>query len=284
MNYLDFKNRKALLVTKHQKEKVIAPLLHNAFGISLDSSKNIDTDSLGTFTGEVQRIGVPQEAAKNKIALAFDLYDHEIIIASEGSFFPNPQFPLSTMNHELILLYDRKNDVFVDGQFYTSNCTYFKNDFTDQDVALKFCLENDFPKYGVILSVIDFSKNWLIDKEVDSKESFLKSFKHLKDHSKNGVVKVECDLRAHRNPQRMLNIEKAALNLVANMNSFCPQCNKPGFAIRKRNKGLPCGDCGFPTNEIKENVFICQCCQYENIENLSSIKSGNPMYCDRCNP
>lgn len=44
-----FSGRRLLIVTKHQKEEVIAPLLEKALGVSCFVSKDFDTDSLGTF-------------------------------------------------------------------------------------------------------------------------------------------------------------------------------------------------------------------------------------------
>ena len=50
-----FQNRQLLIATKHNKERVIAPLLEEALGVTCVVNDTFDTDTLGTFTGEVER-------------------------------------------------------------------------------------------------------------------------------------------------------------------------------------------------------------------------------------
>lgn len=86
-----FYNRKALLVTKHNKEKVILPLLKEALGLDIEIAAKVDTDQFGTFTGEVERPDTQRNTAKLKIFKAFELYpETEIAIASEGAFYLHP--------------------------------------------------------------------------------------------------------------------------------------------------------------------------------------------------
>ena len=50
-----FSGRRLLIVTKHEKEAIIAPLLEEALGVTCFVTKEFDTDSLGTFSGEIAR-------------------------------------------------------------------------------------------------------------------------------------------------------------------------------------------------------------------------------------
>jgi len=52
---LVFENRKLIIATKHDKERVIAPLVNKYLGINKTFTTDFDTDSLGTFTGEIER-------------------------------------------------------------------------------------------------------------------------------------------------------------------------------------------------------------------------------------
>ena len=61
-----FSDRKLLIVTKHEKEKVIAPILEKALGLTCHVVQNFDTDTLGTFTGEIDRKKSPIETAIDK--------------------------------------------------------------------------------------------------------------------------------------------------------------------------------------------------------------------------
>lgn len=103
-----FEGRKILIVTKHQKEKVIAPLLEKELGLRCFISEKFDTDSLGTFSGEIPRKNDPLTTLKQKCELAMELEGFELAIATEGSFGNHPSIFFAVANDELILLYDKK--------------------------------------------------------------------------------------------------------------------------------------------------------------------------------
>lgn len=50
-----FEGRKLLIATKHKKENVISPLMEKEFNVISEINSLFDTDTLGTFTGEVDR-------------------------------------------------------------------------------------------------------------------------------------------------------------------------------------------------------------------------------------
>ena len=50
-----FAGRNLLIASKHKKERVIAPFVVEALGIKDVFISDFDTDSLGTFTGEISR-------------------------------------------------------------------------------------------------------------------------------------------------------------------------------------------------------------------------------------
>ncbi|HSM26634.1 MAG TPA: hypothetical protein VK855_00855, partial [Thioalkalivibrio sp.] len=55
--------RTLVLLTRHGKERVIAPMLESALGCRVDLVDGFDTDQLGTFTREIPRAGTQLEAA-----------------------------------------------------------------------------------------------------------------------------------------------------------------------------------------------------------------------------
>ena len=61
-----FQNRKLLIATKHQKERVIAPILERALGVICFVDETYDTDVLGTFTGEIEREHDPITTVREK--------------------------------------------------------------------------------------------------------------------------------------------------------------------------------------------------------------------------
>lgn len=50
-----FQGRKLLIATKHEKEKAIASIFEKELGVKCFVAPNLDTDTLGTFTGEIER-------------------------------------------------------------------------------------------------------------------------------------------------------------------------------------------------------------------------------------
>ena len=108
-----FNGRKVVIATKHQKEQVIGPALQEAFGMEYIVSEKLDTDLLGTFTGEVERVLTPVEAARQKCILALSECDADFAIGSEGSFGPHPTLYFLPADEEILLLVDRKRELEI---------------------------------------------------------------------------------------------------------------------------------------------------------------------------
>ena len=77
-----FEGRKLIIATKHGKETVIAPLIESALGLICFVSENFDTDSLGTFTGEIERELDPLATLRKKCLLAMESSGNDLGIAS----------------------------------------------------------------------------------------------------------------------------------------------------------------------------------------------------------
>jgi hypothetical protein len=106
-----FSNREIVIVTMHQKEKIIGPILREQTGMIPLVSQGVNTDAFGMFSGERSRTGTPGEAALGKIDAAVKTHpQYSLFLASEGSFFPSPHIPFFTLNEELLLLKDLKNN------------------------------------------------------------------------------------------------------------------------------------------------------------------------------
>lgn len=85
-----FEGRKLVIATKHQKEQVLSPLLSHSLGVHVIVPNNLDTDLLGTFSGEVERKHDPITTARLKCQWAMDLTNCDLAVASEGSFGSHP--------------------------------------------------------------------------------------------------------------------------------------------------------------------------------------------------
>jgi hypothetical protein len=87
-----------IIPTKHAKAQAIMKSFWDILGASVIEYA-VDTDRLGTFTGEVERIGTALECAKRKCKWSLEMLGDsaEYLLASEGSFGPHP-FNVATLN------------------------------------------------------------------------------------------------------------------------------------------------------------------------------------------
>jgi hypothetical protein len=77
-------------VTKHQKEEAISPLLKKTLGVTCFVSKDFDTDSLGTFSGEIARNDDALTTLKKKCLNGIQAEGFDLAVATEGSFGNHP--------------------------------------------------------------------------------------------------------------------------------------------------------------------------------------------------
>ena len=108
-----FQDRKLIIVTKHEKEKAIAPFLEKSLGVSCFVNENFDTDILGTFTGEIERELDPIATARQKCLMAMELTNCDLGIASEGSFGPHPTIFFVSADDEFLIFIDKKNNLEI---------------------------------------------------------------------------------------------------------------------------------------------------------------------------
>ena len=277
-----FKGRKIIIATKHQKEKVIAPLFENGIKVKCIVPENFDTDLFGTFTGEIERSLDPISTIRKKCLSAMNLYNCEIGVASEGSFGPHPTLGFINVNEELIIFIDKKNKIEV-----LSRELSLKTNFDGQNVfseleLIEFAKRTKFPSHGLILKA----------KHIKGFEIF-KDFKNLKELKmifnnlikKSYTISIETDMRAMNNPTRMKVIQLATKKIIEKLKTHCPNCNMIGFEIVESISGLPCQLCAMPTRSSLKHVYACKKCEFKKEKKYPNKKfTEDPMYCDFCNP
>ena len=277
-----FENRKIVLLTKHKKEKAIKILLEKETGGELVVESRFDTDKLGTFSREIKRPKSQLDTARMKIKRGMKRLRIDIGIASEGSFGSHPYAHIP-WNVELVLLYDKKENMEIYGVYEGSETNYAHIKTDSLEEALKFAEQIGFPEHFLILRPDDgYSKH--IVKDIDSVVKLKDTFHWCLTKSRSGNVFIETDMRAHANPTRMKNIEKATQDLITKLMNFCPECGAPGFIIKEAIKGLPCERCGLSSEMTLKYLYSCHKCKHEQEQLYPRGQYASAQYCDYCNP
>ncbi len=277
-----FNNRTLVIATMHQKEQVIQPILESNLGCICFVPKKIDTDKLGTFSGEIKRLDDPIAAARKKCYIAMKLTNTDLAVASEGSFGPHPSYFFINTDDEFLIFIDRKNELEIVVRELSLDTNLNGAYITTEDELKDFAEKAKFPSHGLILRK---SESVLTDiyKGITSWEELTNKFNLLKNKAEK--VYLETDMRAMFNPTRMEVIRKLTKKLVDKINSNCPKCLTPGFGVTDVKLGLPCSQCFFPTKSVKSHVFSCSKCYYSEEKLFPNKKEiEDPMYCDVCNP
>lgn len=275
------RERDVAIATMHGKERVIAPLLEAAFGMQCIVS-GVNTDQLGTFSGEVERILSPLDAARQKCFLAMEITGYDMAIASEGSFGAHPTIPFAQANEEVVFLIDNKTGAEFVGRTLTTKTNMSGEQISTYAEALRFARRIGFPRHGMILR-----------REKDSRDIFLKGISDLKVFrtaileflDQYNSLWLETDMRAMYNPTRMEAIAEATENLIKRLRSECPDCSYPNYWIDQVVPGLPCSQCGLPTRSTLGHKYLCKNCDHQALKYFPNKKmEEEPMYCDHCNP
>jgi hypothetical protein len=288
MNHIDnsfiqtLKSERSAFLTRHEKEKLIAPIFHENFGCAVIHVDSIDTDTLGTFTREIPRHGTQREAARKKAELGAKLTNCRFGIGSEGSFIADPWTGMMPWNLEILLLLDTLSGYEIAGIAQGPSMS-MHHELEDLEALNKFAAQAGFPSHHLIIRPDD-GEQTVIAKGINNKDQLRIAFDDAMSKSTRQQVFVENDLRAHCNPTRQAMIINSAKNLVERLNSHCPLCQHPDFWVSQREGGLPCRDCGKPTRVSKAEIWLCAICNYVESRQLRSESYAEPMQCDFCNP
>lgn len=274
-----FEDRKVVIATKHKKEQAIGPLLKEAFGMEPIIPEDFDTDVLGTFTGEMERILSPIETAREKCLLALAQCDADIAIGSEGSFGPHPTLYFLPADEEYLVLVDRKNELEITVKSCSLQTNYASYEMDSEVKLTDFLQQVKFPSHGLHVK----SSGGYIEKGITSENQLNEAI--LEAIYRYGTYTLETDMRAMNNPTRMSFIQELTQKLVDKMKRCCPSCQRPGFSLTDVIKGLLCSCCSLPTKSVKAVIYTCQGCHYtQYIDFPDSKVTEDPMFCDFCNP
>lgn len=268
-------------LTQHGKESLIGPVLQNALGCTIFRAEGYDTDLLGTFSGETQRLTGQLETARRKARIGMEITTSSLGMASEGAFMPDPFGGLIPWNIEILVWIDDENQLEIIGMAQGPAISFHRAIRNTSDLE-KFALEASFPGHHLTLRP-ESETDPRVRKGLSNKNSLELAFAECLQESNNKVVYAENDHRAFCNPTRQSMIRLAAEDLVKKIQSYCPSCTMPGFSITEHIPGLRCSSCGSATKLAKSYVWRCSVCCYQS-ERSSNLLLADPSRCDFCNP
>lgn len=277
-----FSSRRLLIVTKHKKEEVIAPLLEETLGVTCFVAKDFDTDSLGTFSGEIARKDDALITLRKKCWEGMKSEGFDLALATEGSFGNHPTVFFAPANDEFIMLVDQKHNLEIIERVLSMETNFDSSEIHTKEELKIFLDKVQFPSHGVILK--DAAENWTkIYKGITDYDSVEKIYDEIVAITNSCFI--ETDMRAMFNPTRNKIIKEVSLKLINKLRSVCPECLYPGFGVVESEAGLLCNSCSMPTRSILAHIFKCQHCHYKSkVLYPNGKETEDPMYCDFCNP
>lgn len=277
-----FEGRKLLIASKHQKEQVIAPLVIQELGINEVLVSDFDTDTLGTFSGEIDRKDDPITTVRKKCLQAMKHANCDLAIANEGSFGQHPSYFLYAANEEFMIFMDSKNKFEIIARHISTETNFDAKEITSEEDLFAFCEKVQFPSHAVILRPAEKDYTQIF-KGIQDVTELKEAYKQL--ISTYSSAYIETDMRAHMNPSRMKVIEEVTKKLMAKIQHSCPSCSMPGFDITEAKAGLPCQQCHLPTRSTLSHTYSCLACGHQEEKKYPrEIAWEDPMYCDFCNP
>ncbi|MCX7633719.1 MAG: hypothetical protein N2Z22_10345, partial [Turneriella sp.] len=193
---------RVVIATRHGKANAVRPAFDRFLQAKIQTVR-ADTDSLGTFTGEIPRRLSPLASAVEKCRMAHQATGARYCLGSEGSFGPHPHMPFLPANHEILAFTD-----FVFGYTVFEQVLVFETNFaaatvTSLEELRQFAQKAKFPSHALVLRSTAAEPQITIVKGIVSWESLKAHFTRIQKKSATGQVAVETDMRAHKNPTRM---------------------------------------------------------------------------------
>jgi hypothetical protein len=254
-----YTNLRVGLATMHGKERAVAPPFRRIMGAEVVVAPNLDTDELGTFSGEVPRPDALVETALLKAALVFKSLDVDCALASEGSYGPIDRLPLNPGGVEILAFIDRRRGVRLIETLSTHRTSWRLQRFEAGDPERLLALKGmGFPEFGVFVGCNSDMDHPV--KGLRTVAEVIAAMDREARRSDDGLAVLYSDMRAHRNPLRMKVLRALSWKLARRLATLCPACQAPGFGHIDSRRGLPCEGCGEPTHWIDFEIDGCVAC------------------------
>ena len=288
-----YAGRTIALASQHGKERVLARPLRQGLGLTLQRATTVNTDLLGSFSGEYPRPEDALATCRLKAEAGMDALGLELGIASEGAFGPHPVLPFLPIGYEWLTFVDRRHQLIIGEHAISPRINYSSFKAATLEASLGWLEKVGFPSHAVMVGLpssalaanrVPPSVDWLA-KGVHSPGELARWVAIAAQRSEDGTVWLETDMRAHCNPTRMASIRRLAFQLVRRVNTCCPACAAPGWGLVRTIGGLLCSSCGLATELVAFEEFGCSRCSYtEQRPRKDRLVAADPGHCPYCNP
>ena len=281
---MPYQDVEIVLTTKHEKGRVIEPAFSEILGAHI-RSLDLDTDTLGTFSGEVERKGNALDCVKKKCEWGMKQARSDYGLASEGSFGSHPYIPFIQTDAEILYFMDRKRNIHLHLTEISTDTNYQMKAVSSIEELQKFSEDVGFPAHALIVQPNSAKRGTIIFKGIQQIDELVDAFKDCVQRSADRLAWVETDMRAHLNPSRAQVIAKLARKLATRLSNVCPECHAPGWGMIDVELGLECSWCASKTENIKFEIFGCTKCSFK-VKSMPThgMEKADPAYCLRCNP
>lgn len=275
-------HERMVLTSKHEKLALIAPPFQQGFDAAVFEIP-LDTDSLGTFTGECERSLSQLETAIKKAQMGIEVSGIPIGLASEGAIGIDSEIPFMNSDLELLVLVDATRKLVIAEYYRSFEIVASTTRVQPGDDLTEFLQRANFPSHALIVKSHNGAEVQCVKGLTDLDELQL-AIEQLSERSSDGLVTIESDLRAHFSPTRRENIKIVAERLAARVLAQCPQCATPGWGRVGYQRGLSCSECNVEnTDAIHREILGCTLCPHQEPGAIIA-QALDPARCFECNP
>lgn len=278
-----YRGRLICLTTRHGKQRALALPFQRGLGAALQLCER-DTDRLGTFSGEIPRLSDAIATCRAKALMGMQATGLPLGLASEASFGPHPAVPLLAVGQELLLFLDQERNLCLLEQRIEWRTNFSQHLLTSDQSPDAWLRQVGFPAHAVIARPATPMPEPLF-KGLRSRPALRDALARCRAADPAGSVWLETDMRAHCNPTRMRSIRRLGIALVRRLRTPCPACGSPGWGVLETVPGLPCSECGTPTEVTLSEIWGCTLCgERRDRPRRDGRSAADPAQCPWCNP
>ena len=273
-----------IFATNHGKAEAAREPFREFLSAHVDEL-TINTDSLGTFSGEVERAGSMLDALRGKIRMAIARTSAPLILASEGSFSSASPFGLLFHGIEMLMLFDARAGVEIIEQYISYDTNYATATLRSLPDLHAFLKRISFSSHALVLFPEGLPLAGNVRKGLMEVADAERAFMEALSRSPSQSVTAMSDMRAHLNPTRMRAIRACCELLAKRLATACPRCQSGGFGLTATAPGLVCSECGAPTKRARGEIHSCPfCCLQKEHPRADGRAFASPAECEWCNP